>query len=195
MSVSWDPYYQKVAQQPHRVNVEKALQFHTLAKKIAVDAGCGTGRDSSFLLAQGFRVHAFENNSDAIKTCETRFSEQPNFSISQACFSDFDYPKCTLFIASASLFFCPKAHFENVWNQIDSSLPSGGVFCGDFLGVNDSWVDSNSHAHLTSLTRQQVEQCFEGYDIVSMHERDEDGTTIVGTPKHWHVFSVTAVKC
>ncbi|MDF4796723.1 SAM-dependent methyltransferase, partial [Vibrio parahaemolyticus] len=32
------------------------------------------------------------------------------------------------------------------------------------------------------------------YDIVSMHERDEDGTTIVGTPKHWHVFSVTAVK-
>lgn len=39
MSVSWDPYYQKVAQQPHRVNVEKALQFHTLAEKIAVDAG------------------------------------------------------------------------------------------------------------------------------------------------------------
>ncbi|HCG6655015.1 TPA: class I SAM-dependent methyltransferase, partial [Vibrio parahaemolyticus] len=92
MSVSWDPYYQKVAQQPHRVNVEKALQFHTLAKKIAVDAGCGTGRDSNFLLAQGFRVHAFDNNSDAIKTCETRFSEQSNFSISQACFSDFDYP-------------------------------------------------------------------------------------------------------
>lgn len=54
MSVSWDPYYQKVAQQPHRVNVEKALQFHTLAEKIAVDAGCGTGETPIFFSHKAF---------------------------------------------------------------------------------------------------------------------------------------------
>jgi len=27
-----------------------------------------------------------------------------------------------------------------------------------------------------------------------LHERDEDGTTVVGSQKHWHMFSVTARK-
>ncbi len=194
MSTQWNSYYQKTSQQPHRINVENALHFHTLAEKIAVDAGCGIGRDSNFLLAQGFKVYAFDNNAEAIDTCATRFAEHPHFSLSQACFADFDYPECTLFIASASLFFCPSEHFQAVWGNINSALSAGGVFCGDFLGVNDSWVNSGSHPNLTTLTREQVEQCFENYDIVSFNERDEDGTTAVGSQKHWHVFSVTAVK-
>ncbi len=194
MSAQWNSYYQKIAQQPHRVNVENALNFHTSQDKIAIDAGCGIGRDSNFLLSQGFKVYAFDNNNEAIETCATRFAEHPHFSLSQACFADFDYPDCTLFIASASLFFCPRQHFQQVWNNINSTLSSGGVFCGDFLGVNDTWVTSNTHEHLTALTKEQVEQCFEGYEIVSFNERDEDGTTAVGSEKHWHVFSVTAIK-
>ena len=194
MSVTWNDYYQKVASQPHRPNVERAANLLKLDNKIAIDAGCGTGRDSNYLLNQGFTVCAFDTHQDAVETCLTRFEGNPNFSISQSCFSDFDYPQCSLFIASASLFFCPREHFESVWQRIDSALVSGGVFCGDLLGMKDSWVKAKTHPDISAFTKEQVEALFEGYDILHFHERDEDGSTALGNAKHWHMFSVTALK-
>ncbi|WP_104024136.1 class I SAM-dependent methyltransferase [Vibrio hyugaensis] len=194
MSVKWNEYYQKVAKQPHRPNVERAANLLALNNKTAIDAGCGTGRDSNYLLNQGFTVHAFDAHEDAVETCLTRFEGNPCFYISQSCFSDFHYPQCSLFIASASLFFCPSEEFDNVWQKIDAALMSGGVFCGDLLGVKDSWVEAESHPNISAFTKSQVDALFEGYDIIHFHERDEDGTTAVGNTKHWHMFSITAVK-
>lgn len=54
MSVSWDPYYQKIAQQPHRVNVEKALQFHTLAEKLPLTLAAVQGETPIFFSHKAF---------------------------------------------------------------------------------------------------------------------------------------------
>ncbi|MGR5133396.1 class I SAM-dependent methyltransferase [Vibrio alfacsensis] len=194
MSASWNEYYKKIAAQPHRPQVEQALKHHSLSDKIAIDAGCGIGRDSHFLLSQGFDVLAFDPDQNAIEACLKRFESIKKYTFKQVSFAEFDYPSCTLFIASASLFFCPQEHFTQVWKKIDASLQPGSVFCGDFLGIKDSWVDSEQHPNLTALSRQQVETLFENYDVATFHERDEDGTTAVGSSKHWHVFSVTAIK-
>lgn len=32
----------------------------------------------------------------------------------------------------------PENEFDNVWSKILQSLGSGGIFCGSFLGPNDS---------------------------------------------------------
>ncbi|MCC8251762.1 class I SAM-dependent methyltransferase [Vibrio campbellii] len=194
MSVTWNEYYQKVASQPHRPNVEHAANLLMLDSKIAIDAGCGTGRDSNYLLNQGFTVYAFDTHQDAVETCLTRFEGNPNFSISQSCFSDFDYPPCSLFIASASLFFCPSERFESVWQRINETLQPGGIFCGDLLGIRDSWVGTDIHSNISAFTREEVEALFDDYEIIHFYERDEDGTTAVGNAKHWHTFSITAIK-
>ncbi|EOX4455180.1 class I SAM-dependent methyltransferase [Vibrio antiquarius] len=194
MSAQWNEYYQKILNQPHRPNVENAVNLLKLESKVALDIGCGIGRDSHFLLEQGFNVHAFDSHEDAVKTCLTRFEGHKRFSISQCCFTEFDYPQCSLVIANASLLFCPEESFEQVWTKIDNALQPGGIFCGDFLGVKDSWVASEMHPNITALTKKEVESLFEDYELISLNERDEDGTTVVGSPKHWHMFSVTARK-
>ncbi|MFH4570573.1 methyltransferase domain-containing protein [Vibrio diabolicus] len=194
MSAQWNEYYQKILNQPHRPNVENAVNLLKLESKVALDIGCGIGRDSHFLLEQGFNVHAFDSHEDAVKTCLTRFEGHKRFSISQCCFTEFDYPQCSLVIANASLFFCPDESFEQVWTKIDSALQPGGIFCSDFLGVKDSWVASEMHPNITALTKKEVESLFADYELISLNERDEDGTTVVGSPKHWHMFSVTARK-
>ncbi|MFB1067148.1 class I SAM-dependent methyltransferase [Vibrio diabolicus] len=194
MSAQWNEYYQKILNQPHRPNVENAVNLLKLESKVALDIGCGIGRDSHFLLEQGFNVHAFDSHEDAVKTCLTRFEGHKRFSISQCCFTEFDYPQCSLVIANASLFFCPDESFEQVWTKIDSALQPGGIFCGDFLGVKDSWVASEMHPNITALTKKEVESLFEDYELISLNERDEDGTTVVESPKHLHMFSVTARK-
>ena len=124
----------------------------------------------------------------------TRFEGNPNFSISQSCFSDFDYPPCSLFIASASLFFCPSERFESVWQRINETLQPGGIFCGDLLGIRDSWVGTDIHSNISAFTKEEVEALFDDYEIIHFCERDEDGTTAVGNAKHWHTFSITAIK-
>jgi hypothetical protein len=81
-----------------------------------------------------------------------------------------------------------------VWQRINEALQPGGVFCGDLLGIHDSWVDANTHPNISAFTKEEVEALFEDYEIVHFYERDEDGRTAVGSTKHWHMFSITAIK-
>ncbi len=57
---------------------------------------------------------------------------------SRSSFSSFRYPKASLVVADASLFFCPKSEFEGVWRSIFECLYPNGVFCGSFLGLQDT---------------------------------------------------------
>ncbi|WP_157735980.1 class I SAM-dependent methyltransferase [Granulosicoccus antarcticus] len=74
---------------------------------MAIDCGCGAGRDTAFLLGKGFTVHAFDKELEAVEFCQKRFESNGNFHATQACFSDFHYPPASLVMAHASLFFCP----------------------------------------------------------------------------------------
>lgn len=107
MPAQWNEYYQKILSQPHRPNVENAVNQLKIEGKVALDIGCGIGRDSHFLLEKGFKVHACDSNEDAVKTCLTRFEGNKRFSVSQCCFTEFNYPQCSLVIANASLFLLP----------------------------------------------------------------------------------------
>ncbi len=193
MRSKWSEYYQKVANHPHRKMTEAAAKLAADLPAVAIDCGCGAGRDTAFLLSKGFKVHAFDKELEAIEFCKERFKSRSNFHASHACFSDFHYPSASLVMAHASLFFCPRHEFEAVWAKLVSSLPSSGVLCIDLMGNKDSWVESPNHK-VTSFTHSQVQELLSDFEVVKFNERDEAGKTAIGTSKHWHVYSVLGVK-
>ena len=108
-------------------------------------------------------------------------------------FEDFDFGDQRYDLAAAlfALPFNPPETFDGVFRRIKQSLKSGGVFCGQFFGVNDTWSNKET---MTLHTKQQVEALFGDMVVIQLTEKEEDGTTANGTPKHWHVFHIITKK-
>ena len=189
----WQEYYKKVLSKPHMARTELAVKLNNSNKKIAIDMGCGTGCDSGYIAQLGYHVFSFDINGESISICQERFKNEAQVTISQSSFENYDYPKCGLIIANSSLFFAQPTLFEITWGRIVASIEKGGVFAGDFMGINDSWA-SGYRSSTSPMTRSEVEALFSSFEIIRFNERDEIGKTAIGKIKHWHTFSVVAVK-
>ncbi|HBX59247.1 MAG TPA: class I SAM-dependent methyltransferase, partial [Methylophaga sp.] len=106
--------------------------------KSAIDCGCGAGADIAYLAEIGFTVHGFDVEQESISRCQSRFSGLDNVFLTKSSFTDFEYPPVSLVVADASLFFCPSSEFRDVWSKIYQCLLPGGIFCGSFLGPEDT---------------------------------------------------------
>ncbi|MDN3652523.1 class I SAM-dependent methyltransferase [Thalassotalea ponticola] len=167
--------------------------------KVAIDCGCGAGSDISFLRSQDFIVHAFDIEAESISLCRKRFEDDRDVLLSQASFKTYSYPSASLVVADASLFFCPKEDFGEVWRKITNSLIPNGVFSGSFLGPEDTMAgpDYNKESYwpdVLVLTEEQVKKLFSNYKIESFSEHRTSGKTPDGEPHQWHIFSVVAKK-
>lgn len=190
---NWASYHAaslQVPVYPHLVQAVKRLGL--VPGRVAVDVGCGAGRDARYLLEQGFEVHAFDQDADAIGHLQD-LGEHPGFTARQCRFEDFDYPRADLISACSSLFFCPPAAFERAWQKIAQALRPGGVFCGHFMGPQDSWAQMDRD-DLSIHRREQLDALFEGFELLDVHEHNQPGRTLVGREKHWHTWSVLARK-
>lgn len=164
--------------------------------RVAVDVGCGAGRDALFLVERSFRVYAYDKSDVAI----ARLSEQGQAYLNQRLFpqvshfEQFDYPRASLVSACSSLFFCHPSVFSQAWENITASLLSGGVFCGHFMGPNDSWAKMG-RGDLTIHTAADLKALLgRSFTIIDLYEHDEPGMTLIGRQKHWHTYSVVAQK-
>ncbi|MGI9281725.1 MAG: class I SAM-dependent methyltransferase [Endozoicomonas sp.] len=189
----WSEYYQKVAANPHKQSTEKAVSLNLSDSLVALDCGCGTGSDTAYLLSQGYTVSAFDVNQESVEFCRKRFADETAVSIHCSGFESFTYPQAGLVVANASLFFAHPESFPVIWQKIRASIQAGGVFCGDFMGPDDEWLEDKSHI-LTPLSEQDVKALFEGFEILEFSERNRRGPTARGPEKHWHTFSVMARK-
>jgi len=164
--------------------------------KVAVDVGCGAGRDALYLAENGFTVHAYDKSDAAItrlkEMCPAHLYEKL---FPQVCsFDRFEYPRSSLVTACSSLFFCPPELFSSAWLKITESILRGGVFCGHLMGPNDSWAKM-ARGDLTVHTRADLEELFEHtFKIVDLYENNSEGLTLVGKKKHWHTYSIVAQK-
>ncbi len=168
-------------------------------EKTAVDCGCGAGADIAYLIKNGFKVHAFDIEEDAISICRDRFSEEMNVSLSQNSFSSFTYPKSSLIVADASLFFCPAKEFDLVWDNIYESLNSNGIFCGSFLGPNDSMASPTFDreafwSDVLVFEEQALRDKLKKFEIIRFNEHNISGKTRRGVDHHWHIYSIVAIK-
>jgi SAM-dependent methyltransferase len=154
----------------------------------ALDVGAGAGRDSLYLLNQGWRVTAVDSSPAAIAALKRLPAE--NFTAVLAVAQDFKPDSYDLVNAQFSLPFIPPSHFEATVARLRDAVKPGGVMSATFFGRRDEWNTPGNE--VTFSTREDVEQIFAGWEVIDLTEVEEDGKTADGSPKHWHIFHVTA---
>jgi tellurite methyltransferase len=185
----WADFYKVTKDNPHWPLLEKAVLLHG-HKGYALDLGCGAGRDTRYLLAQGWSVKAVDNDPNAIALLAEL--AQDKLQVVQSSFADyaFEYEAYDLISAQFSLPFTPRASFNRVFTHLKQALKAGGIFTGQFFGIHDEWnIPKND---MTFLTREQVEELLNDMKVMEFMEEDKMGNTAAGVMKHWHVFHVIA---
>lgn len=187
----WPDFYKRTKDHPHWPLLERAVQLlgH---KDHALDLGSGAGRDTRYLLSQGWHVTAVDSNPTSIEIL--RELPQEHLRIVQSTFEDFDYePEAYDLVSSQfSLPFNPRASFTRVFTRIKQSIKPGGIFTGQFFGIQDEW--NTPESNMTFLTHEQVDELLSDMVVLELTEEDKIGPTASGTLKHWQVFHVIAQK-
>lgn len=157
----------------------------------ALDLGCGAGRDTRYLLANGFDVTAVDENAAALAYLRELPSQ--HLRLVQSSFAAFPFETAgpyELINAQFSLPFTPPDAFAAMFARLKAALVPGGIFAGQFFGVNDQW-NREGRPH-SFVTRAQAEELLRDLEIVELVEEDADGHVANGNPKHWHVFHILA---
>ena len=190
-NTNWDRFYGFTKDSPPWPLLIRAAALAP-EKGAALDLGAGAGRDTRYLLGQGFSVTAVD--AAAGSAALLRALENDRLRVAHSSFQDFDFAGAPFDLISAqfALPFIPRAHFAQVFARITSALAPGGVFAGQFFGDRDEW--NTSERDMTFVTRQEAESLLRDLDIIELTEEDEDGHKADGSPKHWHVFHILARK-
>jgi trans-aconitate methyltransferase len=159
--------------------------------RLAIDLGCGSGKETRALLNDGWRVHAVDSLPD---TRERMLAVVPaavvgQLSVEVSPFEELgSLPEADLILASYSLPFIHPERFGRVWRMLRASLGRGGMIAVNLFGERDSWADIpewNFH------TEADARGLFRGLEICKFEVYDADGQSFRG-PKHWHIFDVIA---
>jgi len=188
----WRSYYQRTGDRPPRPTLLFALDRFE-KPGVAVDLGCGGGRDAVEMLRRGWRVWGVDQTVSAGEEVLARPDLPPDseFQFIRGRFEDADWPTCDLLNSSFALPLCPPEGFARVWLRIERRLHSGGRFSGQLYGTKDSW---SGREGMTFHTEPEVRALFAGWEIELFDEEGSDSTTPRGTPKHWHIWHVVARK-
>ncbi len=185
----WSAFYDAVAERPPHDTLLGALDRFD-EPGLAVDLGCGDGRDTVELLRRGWRVVAIDAEPEAIARLRARLGAQGDRLVTMvARFEEAEWPNASLVNSSFALPFCPPESFDAMWSRVVASLAHGGRFSGQLFGDRDGWVGARE---LTFHSRAEAEALFEDFDLERFDEVEEDGETALGDPKHWHLFHVIA---
>ncbi len=155
----------------------------------AVDIGAGGGRDTAHLLGLGWRVTAVDSSPSSAEALGRLASERLQVVVARA--QDFVPAEYDLVTAQYSLPFIPPTEFMGAVGRLQRSVRRGGIMTATFFGPNDGW--NTPGVEMTFSSRADIERLYDGWQIVELTEEDNpDGRTADGSPKHWHVFQLTA---
>ena len=188
----WASYYDKLRDRPPRRTVLAALDaFGERDGALAVDLGCGDGRDIIEILRRGWNVVAVDSEPAALSRLMER--ELPgSITPIEARFEDVPMPiGVELVNSSFAMPLCEPERFHDLWARIVEALPSGGRFSGQWYGPRDSWA---GRPGITFLSRDEVMALLAGFEVEMFEEEEADSTTPRGKPKHWHIFHIVARK-
>ncbi|MGH7124032.1 MAG: class I SAM-dependent methyltransferase [Stellaceae bacterium] len=192
---SWADYYAATADRPPRRTLLQALARAGPSEmpRLAVDLGCGDGRDTIELLRRRWAVLAIDAEPAAIECVQARpdLPEDARLSCLMQRFEDAAWPPADLVNASFSLPLCPPERFPEVWRRITASLKPGGRFAGQLYGDRDGWV---GRPGMTHLSRAAVERLLADLTVELFDEEETDSVTPRGKPKHWHIFHIVVQR-
>lgn len=196
----WPGYFDLMLGKPARETLVAALSnfekesTNPTDSRLAVDLGCGEGRDTLELLARGWTVHAIDAHPRALQLLTPRVppDAESRYHPVLATFADARWPdRVDLFNASFSLPFCEPRDFAAVWRRIVSSIRPGGRFAGQLFGPRDGWATLPDRTH---HPRAELDTLFDGFVLEELREEERPDSTHDGRPKPWHVFHIVARK-
>ncbi|MCQ4287951.1 class I SAM-dependent methyltransferase [Pseudomonas stutzeri] len=176
---------------PAHPSLHKALDLWTHSPGLALDLGCGAGRDSLALLRAGWKVVALDRDPEALRALQEQAAAYAPGALTALCRTFEDaapLPAVDLINASFALPFCRPEAFTDLWMRITQALRQGGLFTGHFFGPRDDWAKKGLSIHSQDQLRRQ----FERWELLALKEFDYDGTTAMGRAKHWQMFEVIA---
>ncbi|QYK48916.1 MAG: class I SAM-dependent methyltransferase [Phycisphaeraceae bacterium] len=199
----WPGYFDLMVGKPARETLVAALASFAredaaggdpTPERLAVDLGCGEGRDTLELLSRGWRVVALDGHPKSVELLEPRVrpEDRGRLKTCVASFADATWPESVdLFNASFSLPFCEPEDWESLWQRIVASIRPGGRFAGQLFGDRDGWAVLPDRTH---HRRGELDGLFEGFVFEELREEERPDTNHDGKPKPWHVFHIVARK-
>jgi tellurite methyltransferase len=157
----------------------------------AVDLGCGQGYDTAELLRRGWEVVAIDATEEGIRRLRERIGDVgTRLRTVVSRMEDVEIPAVDLVHASFSLPYCRPEAFPQLWEDIREAIRPGGRFAGQLFGDRDTWATTQDD--MTFFEIERARALFDGMEIQSFVEEEEDDDDVWGEPKHWHVFHVIA---
>lgn len=194
-SASWAAYYQQLRDRPPRRTLLAALDSFgaTPSDALAVDLGCGDGRDVIEMLRRGWRVIAVDAEPEALRQLRTRpLPPGADLTPVHARLEEVPIPLGVHLVNSSfAMPLCEPDSFRRTWARIREALPAGGRFSGQWYGPRDSWA---GRPGMTFVSRDEATALLEGLDLEMFEEEEADGVTPRGNAKHWHIFHIVARK-
>ena len=184
-------YYEKTKNSNIPKNIKTFMDMK-IKPDTCIDLGCGAGRDTVFLIKNGWKVIAIDKE-DTEKMIRNSLNKEEQHSLEfvKEDFKNIILKPCNLLIANASLSFCDKKYFYDLWNRIINSISKNGFFVGNFFGINDTWA---KRPNMIFFSREEVIKLFSSFEIINLKEIEKDGKTVLGVEKHWHILNVIAKK-
>ncbi|MEQ9349601.1 MAG: class I SAM-dependent methyltransferase, partial [Alphaproteobacteria bacterium] len=158
---------------------------------LAMDLGCGAGRDSLALLAAGWRVIAIDRQREAMAELERRVPPALRHRLEPRTGDIRTEPwgSADLVVASFVLHTLAPPDFRALWATIPASLRPRGRFAGHFIGKHDTWAGRDD---MSTFSRDDLHHLLNGLEVEFWAERENDGETATGRAKHWHVHHIVA---
>lgn len=121
-------FYEKTKKMPPNPNVKSIIQSG-VKPGVAIDLGCGAGRDTVALLKNGWKVVAIDKEN-VKEMIEQQLSEEEREKFQFVCtrFNHMKLVKSDLIVANNSITFCNKETFNNVWEKIVKSIKKKRLF-------------------------------------------------------------------
>ena len=119
---------------PHK-NVQMFCENNTQIGT-AIDFGCGAGRDTVFLIKNGWDVISIDKeNTQLLIEQNLNDEEKKQFKFLQSEFEDCKIEKNNLFVANFSIPFCKKEYFEQLWRNIVGSIRENRILYRKFFWI------------------------------------------------------------
>jgi tellurite methyltransferase len=195
---SWRDYNTAGAKNGPRPRLFKTLdRFFATRQGVALDLGCGGGRDTRELLTRGWRVDSVDDDEDAIELTLKMKTDFENLIVTKSSFENIELKQgyYDLINASYSLPFCHPKAFPSFWQKVKKSLKPDGLISCEFFGINDSWAMHPTHGtSMTFLDKATIENISKDLRLEFLKEEQYEGTSFSGALKNWHVFIYIASK-
>ena len=202
----WARYYEVTVERPAWETVRAAIERFKAEddvaagsgrerrprrERLAVDLGCGAGRDARELLRAGWRVLAVDREPAALQVLAAAAGPMLGARLATRIgdLATVAIPPCDLVNASLCLPFLAPDAYAATWQRIVSALRPGSRFAAMLFGDQD---ESAADRTMTCQTPEQIEADFDGFEIENWHVKEEDSQTALGEPRHLHLIEVVA---